>query len=34
MISGKYLALKVQSNTDVGWKLHSYDIEITEMGNG
>ena len=34
MISGKYLALRVQSDTDVGWKLHSYEIELTEMGNG
>lgn len=31
-ISGKYLALRVQSSTDVGWKLHSYEMQITDMG--
>ena len=31
-ISGKYLALRIQSSTDVGWKLHSYEMQITEMG--
>ncbi len=32
MVSGKYLALRVQSSTKVGWKLHSYFMSITEMG--
>ena len=31
-ISGKYIAIRIQSSTDVGWKLHSYDMQITEMG--
>ena len=31
-VSGKYIALRIQSSTDVGWKLHSYDMQITEMG--
>jgi len=32
LVSGKYLAIKIQSSSDVGWKLHSYDMAITEMG--
>ena len=32
LVSGKYLALRIQSNANVGWKLHSYKWTLTEMG--
>ena len=32
LVSGKYLAIRVQSNTDVGWKLHGYGMDIKDMG--
>ena len=32
LVSGKYLALRIQSNANVGWKLHSYKWSLTEMG--
>lgn len=32
LVSGKYLAIRIQSDDNVGWKLHSYFMSITEMG--
>mgnify|MGYP003145465400 CR=1 FL=1 len=32
LVSGRYLALRVQSSTNVGWRLHGYGLDIKEMG--
>ena len=32
LVSGKYLALRVQSSSDVGWKLNSYAMNIVANG--
>ena len=34
MVSGKYLALRVQSSSEVFWTLNSYDMAITDLGAG
>ena len=30
--NGRFLAVKFSSNTDVTWQLHSYDLEVSVMG--
>ena len=32
LVSGKYLALRVQSSSDVGWKLNSYAMDVVANG--
>jgi hypothetical protein len=32
LVAGKYLAIRIQSSTDVGWKLHGYGMDIKDMG--
>ena len=32
LVSGKYLALRVQSSSKVNWKLHGYGLDIKNMG--
>jgi hypothetical protein len=34
MVSGKYLALRVQSSTELFWTLNSYQMNITDLGAG
>ena len=34
MVSGKYLALRIQSSSEVFWTLNSYDMNITDLGAG
>ena len=32
LVSGKYLALRVQSSANVGWKLNSYGMDVANNG--
>ena len=32
-VSGKFFGVKVESDTDVDWKLHGVDFEVVSRGN-
>ena len=33
LVTGRFLALKIESTNKIKWKLHSYDMKVTTLGS-